>query len=251
MNKTVLKTKELLDLFLDCERLTLPEMVERLQMPKTSVYRMAQSLVALGFLQKRGDHYELGLALLTFGSLVAERLDIRRVALPVMERLKEATNEAVNLVIRDGDEALYIEKVETSEPVRVYTKVGRRAPLYAGACPRALLVFMDEKEQARYLERTKLVKIAKNTVTDKQALRRQLEEDRKRGYTVSYSELENYSAAVAVPIFNHEGAAIAGLSVAGPEQRFLPDDVARIVPLLRQAAMEISRELGFQGKGWK
>lgn len=128
MNKTVLKTKELLDLFLDCERLTLPEMVERLQMPKTSVYRMAQSLVALGFLQKRGDHYELGLALLTFGSLVAERLDIRRVALPVMERLKEATNEAVNLVIRDGDEALYIEKVETSEPVRVYTKVGRRAP---------------------------------------------------------------------------------------------------------------------------
>ncbi|MED4271898.1 IclR family transcriptional regulator C-terminal domain-containing protein, partial [Geobacillus stearothermophilus] len=123
--------------------------------------------------------------------------------------------------------------------------------LYAGACPRALLAFMDEKEQARYLERTKLVKIAKNTVTDKQALRRQLEEDRKRGYTVSYSELENYSAAVAVPIFNHEGAAIAGLSVAGPEQRFLPDDVARIVPLLRQAAMEISRELGFQGKGWK
>ncbi|MED3778156.1 IclR family transcriptional regulator [Geobacillus stearothermophilus] len=241
MNKTVLKTKELLDLFLDCERLTLPEMVERLQMPKTSVYRMAQSLVALGFLQKRGDHYELGLALLTFGSLVAERLDIRRVALPVMERLKEATNEAVNLVIRDGDEALYIEKVETSEPVRVYTKVGRRA----------LLVFMDEKEQARYLERTKLVKIAKNTVTDKQALRRQLEEDRKRGYTVSYSELENYSAAVAVPIFNHEGAAIAGLSVAGPEQRFLPNDVARIVPLLRQAAMEISRELGFQGKGWQ
>ncbi|KAF0994900.1 IclR family transcriptional regulator [Geobacillus sp. TFV-3] len=249
MNKTVLKTKELLDLFLDCERLTLPEMVERLRMPKTSVYRMAQSLVALGFLQKRGDHYELGFAFLTFGALVAERLDIRRAALPVMKRLKEETNEAVNLVIRDGDEALYIEKVETSEPVRVYTKVGRRAPLYAGACPRVLLAFMAKEEQERYLEQVELVKIAKHTVTDKQALRRLLEEDRKRGYTVSYSELENYSAAVAVPIFNHEGAAVAGLSVAGPEQRFSSDDVARIVPLLKKAAMDISWELGFQGKG--
>ncbi|KPC98130.1 HTH-type transcriptional regulator KipR [Geobacillus sp. BCO2] len=61
-------------MFLDCERLTLQEMVERLRMPKTSVYRMAQSLVVLGFLQKRDDHYELGLAFLTFGALVAERL---------------------------------------------------------------------------------------------------------------------------------------------------------------------------------
>ncbi|MCK7606169.1 hypothetical protein L3V64_007360 [Geobacillus stearothermophilus] len=86
-------------------------------------------------------------------------------------------------------------------------------------------------------------------MTDKEALRRLLEEDRDRGYTVSYSELENYSAAVAVPIFNHEGAAVAGLSVAGPEQRFSPDDVARIVPRLKQAAMDISRELGFRGKG--
>ncbi|ABO66720.1 MULTISPECIES: IclR family transcriptional regulator [Geobacillus] len=249
MNKTVLKTKELLDLFLDCERLTLPEMVARLRMPKTSVYRMAQSLVALGFLQKQGDQYELGLSLLTFGALVAERLDIRRVALPVMERLKEETKEAVNLVIRDGDEALYIEKVETSEPVRVYTKVGRRAPLYAGACPRVLLAFMDEVDRERYLEQVELVKIAKCTVTDKQVLRRLVEEGRNQGYTVSCSELENYSAAVAVPIFNHEGAAVAGLSVAGPEPRFSPDDVVRIVPLLKQAAMDISRELGFQGKG--
>ncbi|GCD82328.1 IclR family transcriptional regulator [Parageobacillus thermoglucosidasius] len=249
MNKTVVKTMEMLKLFIDRERLTLQEMVELLQMPKTSVYRMAQSLVKLGFLQKTDDYYQLGLAFLSFGMLVAERLDLRKIALPVMERLKEDTKEAVNLVIRDGNEAIYIEKVDTSEPVRVYTKVGRRAPLYAGACPRVLLTFMDRDEQQRYIDNVKMVKIAKNTIVRRDTLRAIIEQDRKRQYTVSYSELEDYSAAVAVPIFNHKGNVVAGLSIAGPEHRFSPEAVQRMVPMLQQAAWQISEQLGFPRKG--
>lgn len=249
MNKTVVKTMEMLKLFIDRERLTLQEMVELLRMPKTSVYRMAQSLVKLGFLQKTDDYYQLGLAFLSFGMLVAERLDLRKIALPIMKRLKEDTKEAVNLVIRDGDEAIYIEKVDTSEPVRVYTKVGRRAPLYAGACPRVLLTFMEREEQQRYIDNVKMVKIAKNTIVRRDILRDIIEKDRKRQYTVSYSELEDYSAAVAVPIFNHEGKVVAGLSVAGPEHRFSPEAVERMVPMLQQAAWQISEQLGFSRKG--
>ncbi|SFA49123.1 transcriptional regulator, IclR family [Parageobacillus thermantarcticus] len=249
MNKTVVKTMEMLKLFIDRERLTLQEMVELLRMPKTSVYRMAQSLVKLGFLQKTDDYYQLGLAFLSFGMLVAERLDLRKIALPIMKRLKEDTKEAVNLVIRDGDEAIYIEKVDTSEPVRVYTKVGRRAPLYAGACPRVLLTFMEREEQQRYIDNVKMVKIAKNTIVRRDMLRDIIEKDRKRQYTVSYSELEDYSAAVAVPIFNHEGKVVAGLSVAGPEHRFSPEAVERMVPMLQQAAWQISEQLGFSRKG--
>lgn len=181
--------------------------------------------------------------------LVAERLDLRKIALPVMERLKEDTKEAVNLVIRDGNEAIYIEKVDTSEPVRVYTKVGRRAPLYAGACPRVLLTFMDRDEQQRYIDNVKMVKIAKNTIVRRDTLRAIIEQDRKRQYTVSYSELEDYSAAVAVPIFNHEGNVVAGLSIAGPEHRFSPEAVQRMVPMLQQAAWQISEQLGFPRKG--
>ncbi|WP_199427033.1 IclR family transcriptional regulator [Thermaerobacillus caldiproteolyticus] len=249
MNKTVVKTMEMLRLFVEHERLTLQQMVSLLQMPKTSVYRMAQSLLEMGFLQKIGDHYQLGLAFLSFGMLVAERLDLRQVALPVMRRIKEETKEAVNLVIRDGDEAIYIEKVETSEPVRVYTKVGRRAPLYAGACPRVLLTFMENEEQKRYIDHIELVAIAKNTIVDRQTLRNTIEQDRKRQYTVSYSELEDYSAAVAVPIFNYEGKVVAGLSIAGPEPRFSQEAVEHMVTILQRAAFEISKQLGFSRKG--
>ena len=99
------------------------------------------------------------------------------------------------------------------------------------------------------MDRVKLVKIAKNTIVQRDILRELIEQDRKRQYTVSYSELEDYSAAIAVPIFNHEGKVVAGLSVAGPEQRFSPEAVERMVPMLQQAAQQISSQLGFSRKG--
>jgi IclR family KDG regulon transcriptional repressor len=247
MNKTVVKTLELLQLFTTRERLTLQEMVQLTKLPKTSLFRMVQSLVATGFLKKEGEAYELGLSLLQFGHLVSERLDVRKVALPIMKQLKEETNEAVNLVIKDGDEAIYVEKVETSEPIQVYTKVGRRAPLYAGACPRVLLTFMPAKEQERYLERVELVPIASKTIVDRDQLKKVIDQAKQKGYTVSHSELADYSSAVAVPIFNHEREVVAGLSVVGPENRFQSSYIEQLVPKMKQAANSISKALGFAG----
>lgn len=156
-NKTVLKALELLQLFLDHPQLTLQEAVHLSGQPKTSVYRMLMSLEEGGLL-KRTDvgAYELGLGFLQYGQAVSERMDIRREALPVMVRLNEEIGEAVNLIIRDGEEATYVEKVDTKEPIRVYTAIGRRAPLYAGACPRVLLAFLPDEEQEKYLSRVKL-----------------------------------------------------------------------------------------------
>lgn len=247
MNKTVVKTLELLQLFMTHEQLTLQEIVKLTKLPKTSVFRMVQSLVASGFLKKDGEAYELGVSLLQFGCLVAERLDVRKAALPIMKQLKEETNEAVNLVIKDGDEAIYVEKVETSEPVRVYTRVGRRAPLYAGACPRVLLAFMPSEEQKKYLDHAELIPIASKTIVDREQLKTVINEAKEKGYTVSHSELADYSSAVAVPIFNHGGKVVAGLSVVGPENRFQPSYIEQLVPKLKYAAEQISKALGFIG----
>lgn len=247
MNKTVIKTLGLLQLFMTYERLTLQEMVKLTKLPKTTVFRMIQSLEISGFLKKDEEAYELGLSLLQLGCLVAERLDVRKVALPIMKKLKEETNEAVNLVVKDGDEAIYVEKVETSEPIRVYTRVGRRAPLYAGACPRVLLAFMPSEEQKKYIDRVKLIPIASKTIVEREQLKTVINEAKEKGYTVSYSELADYSSAVAVPIFNHEGKVVAGLSVVGPENRFQPSYIKQLVPKLRYAAEQISKALGFIG----
>ncbi|MFY0545403.1 IclR family transcriptional regulator [Brevibacillus sp. H7] len=245
-NKTVVKAVELLYVFLDHPQLTLQELVNLTSLPKTSVHRMVTTLEEAGFLRRsQTGVYELGLAFLQFGHAVTERLDIRRMSLPVMQRLKEEIGEAVNLIIRDGDEAIYVEKVDTNEPVRVYTAIGRRAPMYAGACPRILLAHLPRRQREQYLETVQLEPIANNTITDKEVLRRVLEEARQTGYTVSHSELANFTSAVASPIFDHTGQVVAGLSIVGPENRFQAEHLPRLILKTKSAAQEISAKLGW------
>ncbi|MEK4341002.1 IclR family transcriptional regulator [Brevibacillus sp. FSL L8-0710] len=248
-NKTVLKALELLQLFLDHPQLTLQEAVHLSGQPKTSVYRMLMSLEEGGLL-KRTDvgAYELGLGFLQYGQAVSERMDIRREALPVMVRLNEEIGEAVNLIIRDGEEATYVEKVDTKEPIRVYTAIGRRAPLYAGACPRVLLAFLPDEEQEKYLSRVKLQPVADCTITDIDVLGRVLSESRQNGYTVSHSELYNDTSAVAAPIYDHSGSVIAGISIVGPTSRYKEGQIQLLAQKVIEAAQAISRKLGWNDR---
>ncbi|KZE52046.1 IclR family transcriptional regulator [Brevibacillus parabrevis] len=246
-NKTVVKSMELLQLFIEHERLSLNEMIAYAQMPKTSVHRMAGSLESMGFLQRGEDgKYALGLLFLQFGQLVAERLDIRQLALPVMSVLRDEVEEAVHLIIRDGDEAIYVAKLDTPHPVRLYTKIGRRAPLYAGACSRIILAFLMEQERERYLHEVDLQPIGRGTITDKNKLRSLLAESRVKGFTISHSELENDTVAIAAPIFDHLGRICAGISMAGPQERFSQARLPELVAHLTNAAERISRALGYR-----
>jgi len=253
-NSTVLKAAELLKLFLSHPSLTLPQVVKLTGQPKTSVHRMLSSLEETGFVRRTADHaYELGFVFLQFAHAVADRLDIRKIALPVMQRLRQEIGEAVNLIVRDGNEAIYVEKVDTTEPVRVFTAIGRRAPLYGGACPRVLLAYMSEFERETYFQNVKLERIANNTITDLQKLREVIAKTRETGYTISHSELYNYTSAVGAPIFNHSGNVVAGLSIVGPENRYGEENLPFYIEKTVAAAREISERLGWQatGKGEK
>ncbi|HJV47091.1 MAG TPA: IclR family transcriptional regulator [Bacillota bacterium] len=245
-NKTVVKSMDLLNLFLTHTKLSLSEMVELSGMPKTSVHRMVGSLEDMGFLTKDKDgKYSLGLLFLQFGQLVAERLDIRQLALPIMQILRDDVEEAVNLIVKDGKESMYIEKLDTNHPVRLYTKIGRRAPLYAGACSRILLTYLPDHEREEYLQGIELNSIGLGTITDKEELRSLLDNSRKYGYSVSHSELEDHTSAVAAPIFDYTGQMVAGLSIAGPDVRFKDERLPELIKKVKEAANEISKKLGW------
>ncbi|TWI59904.1 IclR family transcriptional regulator [Halalkalibacter nanhaiisediminis] len=250
LNKTVLKSLEILQYFKMKPQLSLKELEELSQLPKSTLHRIVLTLEHQGFLKRDSDaakpRFELGLTLLELGNLVSSHLEIRKVALPYMEELRNSVNEAVNLVIREKDEAIYIEKVDTSHPVRVYTKVGRSAPLYAGACPRVLLSNLSDQEIEEYFSNLDLKKIGNGTIQDKEELYKAIEECRLSGFTVSYGELETDSAAVAVPIRGHSGTVIAGLSIAGPIQRFNQENIEQFVRQAKECANSISSQMGFR-----
>lgn len=245
-NKTVVRSMDLLNLFLAHTKLSINEMSQLSGIPKTSVHRMIGSLEEMGFLNKdKEGKYSLGLLFLQFGNLVAERLDIRRVALPVMQKLRDDIEEAVHLVLRDGDECIYIEKLDTDHPVRLFTKTGRKAPLYAGASSRIILAFMPENEREAYINEAELRPFATGTITDKTELRRALDLSKVRGYSFSRSELENYTAELSAPIFDHSGQIIGALSAAGLEVQFGEAQIGPLAEKVRRAANEVSQKLGF------
>ncbi|MGE7904296.1 IclR family transcriptional regulator [Peribacillus sp. NPDC094092] len=248
-NKTVVRSMDILTLFLTHSKISFNEIVHFSGIPKTSVFRMVMSLEEMGLLDKDKDgKYSLGLLFLRFGHLVAERLDIRKVALPIMQKLHDKVGESVNLIVQDGKEAICIEKLDKEQHVRHYTAIGRRMPLYAGACSRVILAFLPHDEQEQYLEQSELKSIASGTVTGKERLRILLEESRKTGFAVSHSELEKYISAVAAPIFDYKGYIIAGISVAGLEVNFRKEMLPPLVEKIQGAALEISRKYGYTDK---
>ncbi|MFB5190602.1 IclR family transcriptional regulator [Alicyclobacillus fastidiosus] len=247
-NTTVVKSLTILNLFLEHDRLTLNEMVHLTNSPKTSVFRMVKSLEQMGFLDKdETGKYSLGLLFLQFGHLVRDRLSIRQVALPVMQKLRDQVGEAVNLIVRDHFEAVYVEKVDTIHPVRIYNEhPGRRVPMYAGACPRILLSFMSKAEQETYFRNVVLLPIGRGTITDVGQLRAALDAAKDNGYTVSHSELQDDTSAVAAPIFDHAGDMVAGLSIAGLSTRFGDDVLPSLIERVKEAARQCSSLLGYQ-----
>ncbi|MEK1830402.1 IclR family transcriptional regulator [Priestia megaterium] len=246
INKTVVKSMDILNLFLTHSKLSFNEIVQFSGIPRTSIYRMVISLEEMGLLDKDDNgEYSLGLLFLQFGHLVAERLDIRQVALPIMQKLHDKVGESVNLSVQDGEEALYVERLNTNQYVRLHMSIGQRTPLYAGACSRVILAFLPHDKREKYLEKIVMKSIAPGTITDKEKLRLILEETQQIGYTVSHSELENYIAEIAAPIFNYKGHVIASISIEGLEVNYQKMMLPPLIEKVKNAALEISQKFGY------
>ncbi|MFJ7952018.1 IclR family transcriptional regulator [Lysinibacillus sp. NPDC096418] len=244
-NKTVVRSMDILNLFIDHTELSFQEVIELSGIPKTTAFRMLKSFEEMEFLEKGTDaKYRLGILFLKFGHLVSIRLDVRKIAYPIMNELHNDVEEAINLIVRDGNEAMYIEKVDTKQKVRLYTAIGRKSPLYAGACSRAILSFLPDAEIKEYLESINLESFAMGTITDIEKLYETVVQARELGHTISHSELENHTSAIAAPIFDHKGEVIAAMSIAGLATNYQEENVEIFVEKLKKATAEISKQMG-------
>ncbi|WP_176461817.1 IclR family transcriptional regulator [Anaeromicrobium sediminis] len=228
----------------------LSEVARLSSIPKATVYRLFNTFEKNGYLMKvdiRGkqNQYKLGIKFLELGTIVSESIEIKEVALPFMKWLRDELNEDVQLVIREKNHAIYIEKLICTHPIRLFTKIGRTASFNAGACPRALLSFLEDDEIKEILDSENLIKYTENTVVDEDRLWEVIRESRKKGYTISLGEMEPQTIGVGAPIFDYTGKVIASISTAGPELRFKKERFDIIIEKTKKAAGDISRQLGY------
>ncbi len=223
-------------------------LAELVDEPRSTVYRLLTSLQALDYVTPgtRKGTYALGLALLRLGSAVAARLDERHAARPVMERVHEATSETVFLCIRNGYEAVCIDRIDGLWVRSMALQLGGSLPLHVGAAPRVLLAAEPREQWEAYLAREGgLVAWTKTTPTGKRTLLAALEDVRERGVAISDEDVVLGMAAVGAPIYDHRGKVCAALSMSGPRPSILGEREADSVELIASAAAEISRALGY------
>jgi DNA-binding IclR family transcriptional regulator len=240
------KVSLLLDALADERELGASRLADRIGEPRSTVYRLLSSLQALELVEpgSRRGTYRLGLRLLRLGSAVLERFDERQAALPVMERLHEATEETVFLCIRRDFEAVCIERLDGRWVQSMAVGLGGSLPLHVGAGPRALLAGEPRSLWEDYVRRAALRPFTEHTPVTKAALFKALEETLESGCSVSDEDVTLGMAAVGAAVYDHRGRVCAAISISGPRPTILGDDVDASRRLVVEAAAEISRSLG-------
>lgn len=244
---TVDRATEVLTLFTRKPQPTLgvTEIANELGLSKAAVHRLLTTLAAKGYIRvdPESRRYALGPTVLSLGLAYLERIDIRRLALPVMRELSAATNETSTLSIRSGWTRVYVDQVTPPREVKMSVQLGQPFPLHAGSSSKAFLAYLDKEEQESYLTGGPLERLTDATIVEVAALRAELAEIRQFGFARSFGERQAGAASVAAPARDHRGYPVASISVCGPIERFR-DHIDTAAELLLAATADLSRQLG-------
>ncbi|MBI3481059.1 MAG: IclR family transcriptional regulator [Nitrosomonadales bacterium] len=186
----------------------------------STAFRILSSLAEQGFVERttRGN-YQLGVKLMQLGSRVNASVDIRKVALPLMEKLRDQLGETVNLTVREGDEVVYIERALAKRMIRVEQVIGSRAPMHVTAVGKLMLGELGEAACRSYAKRSRLPAYTINTHTKVTSLLQDCVTSAKRGYALDNEEAELGVGCIGALMRDASGHVVAGLSVSAPIER--------------------------------
>jgi IclR family KDG regulon transcriptional repressor len=234
--------------------LSLGDLSKKIELPKGTTHRLLSSLAYFDYARQYPltKNYFLGFKLMDLGNLMLDQLDLRNVARPNLIYLAEKVQETVHLVIRDTDEALYIDKVDLyprRAGLQMVSRLGARIPMHCCSVGKVLLANLPEEELEKIIRLRGLPKRTRNTIADRDQLREHLDMVKVRGYAVDNEENEKGVRCVAAPIKNEKGQVIAAMSISGPTARITLEYIhASLKDEVCKTALNISKQLGFKGE---
>jgi IclR family acetate operon transcriptional repressor len=227
--------------------LTLSEIARDLGLPRNSVFRIANTLLMHGYVERDGETRRLGLSPKLFGMAYgsASSATLMEAAMGPMRDLRDATGETTILSVMAGDECLVVEQVPGIHPFRLVCDAGLRQPLNVSASPKALLAFMEPGGREAILRSARFRRWTPASITDKGRFREHLSQIRRRGFALDRGEhLEGVHCAAA-PILNRLGLPIAAVTVIGPAFRLKVGALDGLGRKVREHAERISRRFGY------
>jgi IclR family KDG regulon transcriptional repressor len=247
MLSTVLHALDVLEFLTEKSESGISEISKNLGLAPSTTHRLVSSLVSRDFLVQNPTNkkYKLGMKIFQIGSSVANRFGFRRAALGNMEKLAAESNETVNLGILDNDKVIYVEKILNDDPIRVELQIGYTVPAQCTGMGKAILAFLTPDKLAGLLRNIRYEKRTGNSIVSEERLRGELARIREQGYALDDGELIEGIRCIAAPVFGKNGSVVAAVSIAGPSFRLTDDRVRELVPLVKAAAVDTSKQLEF------
>lgn len=218
------------------------ELSRELGLTKSNVFRLLQTLCVLGYVSPTEDkRYKATLKTWQVGRAVVENFNLRELAQPEMQMLSVETGEAIYLAVPEGLNVVYIDKIESTQPIRSWNPVAGHAPIYCVGTGKAILAFQFDRTKRRLADN--LQAHTDLTITSLEQLQAEMELTRARGFAVDTGEfrdrIRSYGAAICLP----NGEAIAALGISVPDVNLKDGDEDRYCALLKSAAEMVSRRL--------
>jgi IclR family transcriptional regulator, KDG regulon repressor len=247
--KTVLHALDILEQFdPNVNELGVTELSKRLKLHKNNVFRLLATLESRNFIEQNTftQNYRLGMKNLELGQTVLRQLGVHRQSRPLLESLAAECDETSYLAIRRGAHIIYLDAVETSQPVRVVPRTGILLPAWCTAAGKVLLAATSDQELHHFLSTVELRPQAPRSITRRDDLKQQLAAVSAQGYALEDEELDVGVRGVAVALRDYSGSVVGAICVSGPAIRFSSQRLDQeLIPLVRKAADEVSRRMGY------
>jgi IclR family KDG regulon transcriptional repressor len=238
----------LLKVFLSREKeLGVSELARRLGLGKSTVHRLLTTLVSEGLIEKDSQtgNYRLGIVMFELGEAVRVHMDLHTACGPILASLREETHESCQVGVLDGHEVVYVDRLESSQALRLFNETGRRVPVHCTSSGKVLLAYLPEGELVRVLASAPLTRLTSRTIVDGDALHDELRRVRRRGWAEAVEERETGVASIAAPVRNVAGEVVAAISIGAPLARLGAAHRKRLAPFVLEAGEAASRRLGW------
>jgi DNA-binding IclR family transcriptional regulator len=225
----------------------LDQVARRLDVHKSTALRLLRTLHEHGIVYRQPDQrYRLGARLFALAQEAVENLDVRDIAHPYLAQLNEKTGHTVHLAVHEENQVLYIDKVESRYPVRMYSRIGKSVPMTVAGVSKTILADLPEPERRALAEKLDYPMYTARSIPNASAFLAELAKVREQGWATDFGGHEESINCVAAPIRGAEGRAVAALSVSAPNVVVGADELLTLLPLVRRTADTIGAE--YSGK---
>jgi DNA-binding IclR family transcriptional regulator len=230
------------------DSVSLIELAELVNQPKSSLYRIILTLEKRGFISRSDEDgkYCLGYKQLVITKNLLERSSLRNASLTEMTKLVDKYGDTVNLCVLFEQDILYMEILEGTYALRMLDKVGSKSPFHATATGKAIAAFLPEENVKELIVAKGLPRLTPNTIIDEHALFLELNQIKEQGFALDNEEIVQGARCIAVPIFDMFGHILGAISLSGALHRLPNEHILDIAAVMKEAGFNISRKLGYQ-----